>query len=475
MIGPVRWVRALPLTWRLTLLYAVVACIIMSGVGLHLYDTLASELGERDKEEVAGHVVVIRNILRDVPSASDLPAMHKRFEDSLAAHPGLFLNVLDSQGNLLLKVGDRSIGSELARSSPPTSSDRQVTINRVVTNRGNALIAKAWAQIGEAKQQPPVLIALLRELVEEHGALSRHRGHALWAVVAGSVLAAILGYVLARYTLRPVQNIAAHARAIRASGLDRRLDIDNTPSELKQIAVEFNGMLARLQESFTRLSDFSSDLAHELRTPINNLLGQTQVALSKERDLTELRETLASNVEEFERLARMIDDILFLARADHAQETLRKERFDIGEEVQRVCSYFEALADDRGIKLEAAGSAAIIADRPMVQRAIANLVSNALRHSPRGSTVSLSVNGRAEGGVTVDVADEGSGIPLDAVERVFDRFYRIDRAREGSQLGSGLGLSIVTSIMALHGGTVTVENRPTHGALFSLHFATPRS
>ena len=408
-----------------------------------------------------GKVALVRHLFADLPSREAPPGARKRFDDAFVGHPGLGLRLFDDRGRLLLGIGPGAAAQQPPGAVlPPVAEANDIETDPLMRTT-------AWGPLGDGRQ---VRFVLSLERGAKEALLSAHLGHTLLAVVIGSVVAALLGYALTRYSLRPVRAIAAQASGIRASGLDRRLDVDSTPAELKEIALSFNGMLARLEDAFKRLSDFSSDLAHDLRTPINNLMGLTQVALSRPRDEAELRDILGSNLEEFERLAHMIDDMLFLARADNAQATLRRELVDLGAEAQRIASYFEALAEERGITIETRGSATVEAGRGMVQRAIANLVSNAMRHAPRGSRVGIDVGAAPRGTPTVTVTDAGPGIAGEKLARIFDRFYQADAAREDSQPGSGLGLAIVKSIMNLHGGDVAVASEPGKGAAFSLTF-----
>jgi two-component system heavy metal sensor histidine kinase CusS len=220
----------------------------------------------------------------------------------------------------------------------------------------------------------------------------------------------------------------------------------------------FNGMLMRLEDSFRRLSEVSSDMAHELRTPLHNLLLQTQVTLSRERDAADYRATLQSNLEELERLSRMVSDMLFLARADNREIALKREHVELGGEVAKLLGFYEALASDRGVRLEQSGAAAVRSDRLMIQRALSNLLSNAIRYTPAGQTVTVAVSQDAEH-ATVRVQNPGAQIPAGQLSKIFERLYRIDPSRrEGNSDNVGLGLAITKSIVELHGGRVEAES-----------------
>jgi len=218
--------------------------------------------------------------------------------------------------------------------------------------------------------------------------------------------------------------------------------------------------LARLEDSFRRLSDFSSDIAHELRTPVSNLMTQTQVALAREGDGSreQFREILYSNLEEFERMAQMIGDMLFLAQADNGLLKPGRDVIDLSVEVRALFDYFDAWAEERGVTLAMEGTAPPLAgDRLMLRRALSNLLANAIRHTSEGNAVWVRLASDA-GAIRVCVENPGADIPPEHLPRLFDRFYRVDAARQRSSEGAGLGLAIVKSIVLAHGGNVQVSS-----------------
>ena len=242
------------------------------------------------------------------------------------------------------------------------------------------------------------------------------------------------------------------------------------PLEIAGLVEAFNAMLDRLDDSFRRLSDFSSDLAHELRTPVNGLLGHAQVALSRPRTAAQYRAALESVVEEGERIARLTRDMLFLARADDAAARLARERLDLRAEVEAVGAYFDPLAQERGVRFACEGAAEVRAERGLARRAIGNLLSNALRHTPRGATIRAAIRPGEDGAVALEVSNPGPGIPAEHLPRIFERFYRVERAGGEPSGGSGLGLAIVKSIMQLHGGSVQARSVPGGWTTIRLEF-----
>jgi two-component system heavy metal sensor histidine kinase CusS len=315
----------------------------------------------------------------------------------------------------------------------------------------------------------PLTMDAAINLKKDDKLVADYRNDMIVALLFGTALSALGGYLVASRGLRPLRDIVHAIQRIRAEQLHDRLHAGRWPSELQLVASEFDRMLARLEDSFQRLRQLSADLAHELRTPVHTMLGQTEVTLSRPRDAAEYQQVLESNLEEQERLARLIDNLLFLARADNAQTALSPTSIDVGKELRAVATYFDAIAQDKPVTLVCEGDARLVADRSLFQRAVNNLVSNAIRHSPPGGKVRLSAGTGTAGTVEIRVADSGSGITPDELPRVFERFYRGNGARSSAE-GAGLGLAIVRSIMTLHGGSVDLTNAPGGGIVATLHF-----
>ena len=254
--------------------------------------------------------------------------------------------------------------------------------------------------------------------------------------------------------MAPIREMTNVARSVTASRLHDRLPTAALPRELVDLAAAFNAMLSRLEDSFRRLSEFSSDLAHELRTPIASLMTQTHVALSRTRSAEEYREVLYSNSEEYERLARMITDMLFLAKSDHGLIAPRSETVDLASEVRELFEFYDALAEDQEVSLAITGVGTVVGERLMIRRAISNLLSNAINHTPRGGCVNVRIDHAENGGIQLSMENQGEGIAAEHLPRIFDRFYRVDPSRQRSTDGAGLGLAITKSIVAAHKGTV---------------------
>jgi len=285
-----------------------------------------------------------------------------------------------------------------------------------------------------------------------------------------ALLMAVVGaWLTARAGLRPLQRFAAVTASVSSKSLSGRIEIEGLPSELHDLASSFNAMLGRIDESVTRLTQFSADLAHEMRTPIATLLGRTQVALSRARDAEALRDTLASNVEELERLTRLIADMLFLAQSEMSHALPDPVILQLDAEVRIVSEFLSLVAEERALVIEVSGAASVRGNRILVQRAITNLLSNALRHARNGSSIHAAIES-TENAVSLAIINEGSRIAKADAERIFERFYRVDADRSRESGGTGLGLAIVRSIMRAHGGDVAVKSDLAGRTSFSLSF-----
>jgi two-component system heavy metal sensor histidine kinase CusS len=291
-----------------------------------------------------------------------------------------------------------------------------------------------------------------RLLTERTRLLRAYRNQILILASAVAVIVALLAFGLARRSMQPLRLLAAKTGAIGISTLSTRIEQRAAPPELDALIAAFNGMLDRLERGFTQLKQVSADMAHDLRTPIGNLLGQTEVGLSQARDIAYYQRLLGSNYEELQRLSKMLESMLFLARAEQADNAIERTDLLLADEFERMQEYFEGLADERNVSLQWRGDGYVSADPLLLRRALGNLLANALRYAEPGTAIS-TVAEQGPDGTTLHVENRGPTIEPHHLERIFDRFYRADASRHRSSESSGLGLSIVRSIMSLHGGT----------------------
>jgi len=298
--------------------------------------------------------------------------------------------------------------------------------------------------------------------------VERKFGILVLVVLSGSILASILIAIpVTRRGLRPLEEMKRSLERIGPTHLNERVTPANWPRELQPLAIAFDEMLKRLDDSFTRLSQFSADLAHELRTPIANMLGEAQVALSRDRSAAEYRETIESTIGECERLSGIVDNLLFVARADAATEPVERIRFDARAAVEKIAAFYETIAEDRHVAINCSGQGQISADPALFERAVGNLVDNALRFTPENGSIQIALAERTND-FEVAVSDNGSGVAPEHLPRVFDRFYRAEPSR-GSD-GAGLGLALVKSIVDLHGGTARIQSEVGRGTTVRITF-----
>jgi two-component system, OmpR family, heavy metal sensor histidine kinase CusS len=292
---------------------------------------------------------------------------------------------------------------------------------------------------------------------------------ALVAVVlaCGIVAAAAIALTVTRRGLRPLTEMTRSLERVGPTHLDERVGPAGWPRELQPFASAFDKMLDRLEDSFTRLSQFSADLAHELRTPLANILGEAQVALTRARSSDEYREVVESTATECEKLSGIVDNLLFVARADAARDKIHRTSFPGRPEVEKIASYYSALAEDRNISIECTGEGEVYADSTLFARAIGNLLDNALRHTQDGGKIEIAIKQHANA-TDITVRDNGCGIEAEHLPRVFDRFYRADSSRSSG--GAGLGLALVKSITDLHAGSARIQSATGSGTTVTLAF-----
>ena len=290
-------------------------------------------------------------------------------------------------------------------------------------------------------------------------------------LVIGSLAAAVLAMTVTRRGLRPLQTMKSSLERVGPTHLNERVSPAGWPRELQPLAIAFDEMLARLEDSFTRLSQFSADLAHELRTPLTNIMGEAQVALTRERTPDEYREVIESTITECERLSGIAENLLFVARADSAREPVQRQVFDGRVAVRKVAAFYRTVAEDRHVAIRSTGAAEIYADPVLFERALSNLVDNALRFTSDGGEIKIDI-ARRDAETEVRVTDNGSGIATEHLPRVFDRFYRVDSSRSSS--GAGLGLALVKSIVDLHGGSAKIQSEIGRGTTVNLIFPLPQ-
>lgn len=443
----------LSLTLRLALLFGALFAVVLLGLGAFIAASVEHHFEEGDLVELHGKLELARSVLVQVRTEDDYAGVAQQLDAALVGHHGLSIAVVREagQGEILFASSGAGFPEGLVRGQ--TASGEAYPPARLWEDGGRAyraIIASAASGIAGAA---PLRVVISMD-IEHHRAFMAEFERSLWlAVVLAIVLTGGLCALAARGGLAPLRHMAEVARGISTQRLHTRIPAQSLPVELRSLAEELNAMMGRLEEGFRRLSEFSSDIAHELRTPISNLMTQTQVALGRARDAEAYREVLVSNLEEYERLARMIADMLFLAQADNGLLPRPAEAIALADEAHALVEFYEALAEEKRVRLAVAGSATVRGDRLMLRRALSNLLSNALRHAVGDSTVNIDIR-CAEGMAALSVTNRGETIPPEHLSRLFQRFHRVDPARSRQGDGAGLGLAITRSIAEAHEGRV---------------------
>ena len=455
--------KHLSLTARMSLMFmsAVIAVLTVAGLSFNMLSQHHFRMLDRqalvEKLESAKHIL---NKARGEASLSEeLPQLRAL----LGAHQDLAATILTSDGAVLF--------SDPRAVEVPERFRRANEQSMWEWQNGQHMYRGMTAQISVADQPEP-LTALLILDVTNHTHFFDTLQRWFWVgLIISALVSAALGLVVARSGLRPLRQVTRVATAMSARSLQERIPLEPVPLELQQLVLSFNAMLARLEEAFIRLSNFSADIAHELRTPLSNLMTHTEVVLSHKRDITAYEENLYSNLEELKRMSRMIDDMLFLAKADNGLITPEKTSIELADVVAKLFDYYHLLAEEHDIRLSVAGTGRVLGDRLMLDRVISNLLSNALRYTPKGKTISVLIRQTGDS-IILSVENPGDTISSEHLEKLFDRFYRADPARrEGNPSNAGLGLAITQSIIEAHKGRIWCTSV---AGLTGFHIELPR-
>ena len=455
--------RPASVTLILSVLFAFVSFSLFASIATYLHFALRGQLLQSDAEELHGKLALIRDLVAKRSNDASLAEDAWRIRDILTGHDRMRLVVRRPDGEVLL-----AYPRELLPGTERIPADAQAPA-MLFDASGTLYQALAGEVLPPGAARPLRLELAMNEQVHT-ALLASYRGRLVVAVLVGTLFAALLGWGAARYGMRPIRRLANAAARISAERLGERIDPAAAPRELQELVSAFNGMLERLELSFRKLEDFSSDLAHELRTPINNLMLETEVALERARSPEEYSRVLGSIREECERLSRTVSDMLFLAKADADQLLVGAETVSLRSECEKVVAFFQALLDENGVEVSVEGEADARGDPLLVRRAITNLLSNAVRYTPRGQRIAIALSAGPDGEARLEMRNPGPGIAPEHLGRVFDRFFRGDPSRERSQEGSGLGLAIVAAIMGLHRGETTVRSSPGSSTAFTLRF-----
>ncbi len=444
---------------------------------MFLYEVLVSNLLEEDKQFLAEKVYIISNLLQkdnSDPALLEQEIRRGMITEEVIPYYLYFSRIFGSGNSPISETPGMSEVLPATIFPIPIDESQHTNLAKQTvkwkTESGNQFLLLA-IKLSNKKTNQHHVIQVALDISREYALLVEYKYKLMTILPIGVLLSAILGVLIAHRGMRPLQDMTLIAERITANQLHDRIDPTLWPKELKALAEAFNQMLDRLTDSFTRLTQFSDDLAHEFRTPINNLMGEIQVTLVRARSEKEYRNVLESSVEECSKLSHMIDSLLFLARADNVQIPIQPVTLDVRWELETICESYDAVIEEQGVTILCEGELNLIADPALFRRAVSNVLSNAIRHTPAGGQIKLITESSSDThDVAIHIIDTGCGIADEHIAKVFDRFYRIDQVRSTESNNTGLGLSIVKSILTLHGGTVIIKSKLHQGTSVTLNF-----
>lgn len=453
------------LSMRLGLTVALMGAALVVLLATLAYLALNHELDNLARKGLDSKLEQIRHSLTSDLKSSDLAARPHSLLDLVMGHDNLQLSILGSDplAEPLLIVGGMAQES-LPEPLGNIGGDGYIDWR---DSRGNPLLSALRQMSLRNGEQVQVVLTLDRS--NDQALLSAYLRSTVIALPLLLLLIGFGAWWLVQRGLLPLQQFSRVAARVTTQDLTHRLKLQGLPRELAELGQGINVMLQRLDGGVQRLSQFSDDLAHELRSPISNLMGKAQVTLSRERPPEEYKAVLEASIEELERVTRIVADMLFLAQVSQPASQARFARVSLGEEARRVIDLFALSAEEKQLQLQPSGDAWVLGDRLMIQRAISNLLSNAIRHSPPRGQISLRVEQTMEA-VSLSVGNPGPGIAASHLPHLFERFYRVDSSRTRAEGGTGLGLAIVRSIMNLHQGRTEVSSIPERLTEFRLVF-----
>ncbi len=458
--------------FNLAFSYSIVLFISVLLVSVYFYAKLSQNLHRETEVFLKGELDILSHFIAD--HTTDLDAivneLNQRTVLTKAAYK-MHYALYDREGRILAMSKDFPVDIfpleklSLNERYPNDTGEENVDFFIPTYLAGGArLIAKPIYE----NQKIVYFIQIGIDLGQIERALSNYRRNGLFVFPLVFVIAMAGGLILARRSLAPLAKITASAKDINVSNLDKRLHLRNTGDELDELAGAFNDVFARLQKSYQKIVQFTADASHELRLPITTIRGEAEVVLERERSIEEYKEVLASIIEEFERLSKMINSLLILSRADSGHERLEFQEIELGRLIKQVYEFFRVVAESKGIDLRIKGSAVCITgDKTNLERLFSNLIDNAIKYTLSGGQVEIKIESNASFAI-VSIKDTGIGISQNELTKIFDRFYRVDKSR-ARVLGSiGLGLSICQSIVEIHHGEIKVESWVGSGSTFTV-------
>jgi heavy metal sensor kinase len=452
---------------RLTLWYAGVLALSLIAFALVIYYAAGNIFHERQDESLRSTAQTVASAYLEELGETHSQSTAGKVVLAEITFPNRYVQLTDNAGNPI--AASANLTGSIAIPSPVLADARARGFSHTSVNglRVTVVPLSSDQSLGYAAVAEPLSVL-------EDG-LSELRRDLFAGVLLVLLLASAGGYFLARKSLAPIASMNSQTQRISAENLSARLDVTNSRDELGRLATTINDLLARLENAFKEQQRFIADASHELRTPLAVLRGETEVALGKTRTLDEYQQSLSLIQDEAERLSRIVEDLFILARQPiNTRAALNKERVSLNEAVRDCARAAQVLAFRKGVRLKVENDSPSIdlnGDEDLIKRMLLNLLDNAVKYTPAGGEISLALM-RQNGNAEIVVRDTGVGIPAEAQPRVFDRFYRVDKARARTMGGAGLGLSIAQWIVEVHGGSINLSSTPGHGSTFTIVLPT---
>jgi len=466
-INPRQW----SIVKQLALLYTASTIVIMLVIFCLLYMTLQNSLYKVSAQFLTSEYQLLQNLMQRYPQNKTMLEQQVILQPTnIKSANQYYIRILDvRQASIIQTPGMSEVINIHEFPSVSVNTEKPFSIFHWHSSHEKPLLLLS-GQIKPVGAKAPFQVQLALITDREEVILQDYWKMFVVVTIFGTLIATLLGIMLARKSMMPLKNIMRTAGHINTRQLHGRLIPDNWPKEFTVLAQNFNNMLDRLEKSFEQLTRFSADLAHELRTPISNLKGEAEICLTKERSLEEYRYVLESSLEEYDRLSRMIEGLLFLARAEDPHMEISCTEINLGNLFESIFEYYLPIAEENKIELTYTGKAMVWANELLMQRALHNIISNAVRYTPPEGKISANIETLPSGEVSIQLSDTGLGIAKEQLPYIFDRFYRTDNARAQTSGGSGLGLAIVKSIMDLHHGRIKVSSESGIGTIATLIF-----
>lgn len=464
------------LSTKICLSFVLLSILIFSVTTISLYFILKYYIYQSSSSFLENEVSLVTNIIQKHPHDTNALRQEIIWEPKINDNK-FMIRIIDHQGNVLIQTKDieQIIPNQylVANKKVLLAFDKTLMVKSIHGKRYYRLLYESINNPSAKKTNSPTPIMVAVDVSREYRVLNHYKNYLILIFVFGVLISWLLAYFVSRWLVKPVRKLADKITDMSIENMDEKVTFYAGSKEVNILIQEFNDMLERISKSYQQIRNFTSDVAHELRTPINNMMLACEDYFStKKNQETNPDDIIELTIDECKHVAKIIEQLLFIVKADAMKVELLKTNINIFEEIKKLTDYFSVLASKYKIQFQINGNKDIYAsvDKMLFLRAISNLITNAIKYTNPGGRIKLNFF-RQNNDICIEVQDTGIGIAENDIEFIFDRFYRADQSRNKQTGGYGLGLSIVKSIMDLHNGQVTVASQLNVGTVFTLQFA----